>query len=350
MWNCQCRASTSAAATAAFDRGALNNGLATLARAAALCCVNDSASPPTPTPTPTPPQSTHGAASPALKHPRAPTPTASPTQSPRALPCAHPRAQPKRAKRAQSPERGPALPPLLFPPAASPSMPAFPFSPPHLYPSSHAPAGGGAARTLMPPFSALTRLAGSGCTCGLRCACPDCAEHRGADDAQPGEEHSVGAAFEAAISGHGVGVGRGRESREEHTASVDGHGHGHGHGHVRRDCGDGCGNCVDEDVMALDLSKVSFGLGAERASASAARGAVLGQTVLDRFFAQAARIPLPGADVELPKLCCGGACACGGACGCGGSCQGCCEDENDDEESQAAARERVEAAATGCCG
>ncbi|KAG6334229.1 hypothetical protein ID866_4859 [Astraeus odoratus] len=31
---------------------------------------------------------------------------------------------------------------------------------------------------IMPPLEAIKSIAGSGCTCGLRCACPGCAEHR----------------------------------------------------------------------------------------------------------------------------------------------------------------------------
>ncbi len=50
---------------------------------------------------------------------------------------------------------------------------------------------------------------------------------------------------------------------------------------------------------------------------------------LEKFFADAERVPLPpvagGKRVELPKLCCAGSCGCAGACGCGGDCSGCCE-------------------------
>ncbi|KAF7986206.1 hypothetical protein HWV62_38634 [Athelia sp. TMB] len=61
---------------------------------------------------------------------------------------------------------GPDLPPILLlsPPApgSSRTLPSFP---------------------TIPPLSAVKSIAGSGCTCGLRCACPGCTEHRGANRA-----------------------------------------------------------------------------------------------------------------------------------------------------------------------
>ncbi|KAF5377244.1 hypothetical protein D9615_006404 [Tricholomella constricta] len=153
----------------------------------------------------------------------------------------------------------------------------------------------------MPPMSMITSLAGSGCTCGLRCACPGCLEHRGPDHA-----------FKE-----------------------------------RRNCADGCGTCVDHTAgVALPSTTPS----SDSSPAS---------NILDRFFARAAALPAPptnrrmGVGVELdpmnvmvypdaargasdralafglvtiPKLeCCGGRCACpDGLCGCGKACDGCC--------------------------
>lgn len=154
----------------------------------------------------------------------------------------------------------------------------------------------------MPPLSTIASLAGSGCTCGVQCACPGCLEHRGA-------EH----------------------------ASKD-----------RKDCANGCGTCVDHSIgIALPNSEP-------------------GTNYLDKFFARAAALPAPPANrkmgvgmdldpmnvtvypdaardagergvafglVNLPKLeCCSGRCECpNGTCGCGKFCSGRCvehEDEN----------------------
>ncbi|KAF9229737.1 copper-fist-domain-containing protein [Gyrodon lividus] len=71
------------------------------------------------------------------------------------------------------------LPPILAGSATSPgTVPDFP---------------------VIPPLSTIKSIAGSGCTCGLRCTCPGCIEHRGLEHAQ--KDH--------------------------------------------KDCSDGCGHCVD---------------------------------------------------------------------------------------------------------
>lgn len=178
---------------------------------------------------------------------------------------------------------GPDLPPIYLDvaPASTPLIPTFP---------------------TMPPLSTIASLAGSGCTCGVQCACPGCLEHRGA-------EH----------------------------ASKD-----------RKDCANGCGTCVDHSIgIALPNSEP-------------------GTNYLDKFFARAAALPAPPANrkmgvgmdldpmnvtvypdaardagergvafglVNLPKLeCCSGRCECpNGTCGCGKFCSGRCvehEDEN----------------------
>ncbi|KIJ68846.1 hypothetical protein HYDPIDRAFT_147486 [Hydnomerulius pinastri MD-312] len=153
--------------------------------------------------------------------------------------------------------------------------------------------------SVMPPLSTIKSIAGSGCTCGLRCACPGCVEHRG-------PEHAL----------------------KEHNA-----------------CGEGCGHCVDHaagiELPGQDLSSS-------------------GGSLVDIFFARAASLPNPptirrsGMDpgnvtvypselfsgssrdveergvafglVKIPKLeCCGGQCGCpSDGCQCGQSCNGCC--------------------------
>ncbi|KAF8633979.1 hypothetical protein AX15_001157 [Amanita polypyramis BW_CC] len=149
---------------------------------------------------------------------------------------------------------------------------------------------------IIPPLSAIASLAGTGCTCGLRCACPGCIEHRGTEHALP--DH--------------------------------------------KDCADGCGTCVDERTAALPISK-----NAQKPDTT---------SILDRFFAHAATLPAPrrrGGGVQLdpmnvtvypdaaweseesavafglvhlPKLeCCAGRCSCpDGRCGCGRTCNGAC--------------------------
>jgi hypothetical protein len=165
---------------------------------------------------------------------------------------------------------------------------------------------------VMPPIT-ISSLVGSGCTCGLQCACPGCIQHRG-------REH----------------------------ASKD-----------RRDCADGCGSCINH-AGGIELPSLSSGTNPP--------------SILDQFFARAAALPRPptsrkiGAGihidpmnvmvypttaleteehgiafglVSLPKLeCCGGVCGCPeGRCGCGKACDGSCAHHN--------AVERVGASSSG---
>lgn len=166
----------------------------------------------------------------------------------------------------------------------------------------------------MPPMSMITSLAGSGCTCGLQCACPGCLEHRGPDHASKG----------------------------------------------CKDCADGCGTCVDHSIRELPSHNFN---GTPTNTVP---------NFLDQFFARAAALPAPpsnrrmgvGVDldpmnvmvypdvardagerglafglVSLPKLeCCGGRCACpNGTCGCGKSCDGCCSQHDDEAVRQKSA-------------
>jgi len=206
-----------------------------------------------------------------------------------------PRSSPKRqryAKELSPPAPGPALAPILLDAGSSltsdvprPALPDF---------------------ETMPPMSTMTSLAGSGCTCGVQCACPGCLEHRGPEHAS--KEHN--------------------------------------------NCTDGCGTCIDH-TLGLELPTSST-----TSSTS---------NILDRFFARAAALPAPppnrknradldpmdvtvypnfirGTDdrtlafglVTIPKLCCGGSCSCpGGTCGCGKSCNGCCDVHSDTSQKSA---------------
>ena len=174
---------------------------------------------------------------------------------------------------------------------------------------------------IIPPISTMKSLAGSGCTCGLYCACPGCVEHRG----------------------------------PEHASDS------------RPDCVSGsCGDCVDRH----------HGTGIELPTANQS-ATVDGTSIMAQFLARAAAMPAPpqsrtrfwgmdidpmnvlvypphlfqeqGGDkarmdsdqgqsadgkhaafglVKIPKLeCCGGHCSCPeDSCHCGSSCSGRCGD------------------------
>jgi len=266
VWSCQCRASTSASAsTHSHDiMSESTTGLAALARAAALSCGQDG----NPESTSYPPFSKSLSANNENQQYRSVTPSHSHRVH---LHTKWSNKSPTAALAASTP--GPALPPLLFPPASSP-LPELQISP--------------VLANTMPPFSTFTLLAGSGCTCGLRCACPDCAEPRPETSAY----------------------------------------------RSRRECKDGCGDCVDEGVMGIELGAGAGCCGVRIATPP--RVNTPGSQAMERFFAQAARLPLPpvhgGVPVALPKLCCGGSCRCGRSCGCSRTCGGCCDDTDRMEE------------------
>jgi hypothetical protein len=143
---------------------------------------------------------------------------------------------------------------------------------------------------VVPPFSTFNTLAGSGCTCGLTCQCPGCATHN---------------------SRPGVDSGNAQD----------------------------CTNCVDPTLHVIDRNS--------------GWGFYMESPVLERFFADAERVPLPptagGKPVELPKLCCGGSCGCGGACGCNGDCNGCCRDGTHNDPQNGLTSVTVEPPTESCC-
>lgn len=248
VWKCKCRARDGNPRAEFGSSG----GLSTLAQAAAMCCSSETSS-----------------------SSSSPQPYFSPAPMTLIAHTKHPISRPnspnhKRSKPQPRPAPSLDLPPIRDNFSYGVTVPNFP---------------------TMPPMSAMTSLAGSGCTCGLQCACPGCTEHRGPDHA----------------------------SKE------------------RKDCTEGCGHCIDNrNGIALP--------GHENTTNS----------ILDQFFARAAALPAPPPSrkmgvgvhidptnvmtypsargggtvglVELPKLeCCGGACGCpNGKCGCGKSCDGCC--------------------------
>jgi len=112
---------------------------------------------------------------------------------------------------------GPDLAPIRISPSSSfpPSIPDFPS---------------------MPSMSEISLLAGSGCTCGVLCACPGCVEHTTTD--------------------------------------------------TGKRCGDGCGSCIDPSIEVA-LSHPTPSQAKESTS------------FLDRFFAQAAALPPPPAHRKM---------------------------------------------------
>lgn len=272
------------------------NGLATLARAAALSCGGQSSS-----------VSPNVATSKSALTPVNGRNQNSKRQSSR--PSTPPNVFHKRQRHISSNQQpkcsvpGPSLPPILTSPLSSSTschqVPSFP---------------------TIPPIGVMTSLAGSGCTCGLLCACPDCPEHRG----------------------------------EEYASASKAH------------CADGCGTCVDWQG-GIGLPATNQLTGGQSKS------------IVNQFYACAAALPSPpqtrnrstsvsidptnvlvyppdlfsnpsgtssptshkamgGFDMEardaafglikVPKLeCCGGRCSCpADGCGCGKSCEGQCEE------------------------
>jgi len=155
----------------------------------------------------------------------------------------------------------------------------------------------------MPPITTINSLAGSGCTCGIQCACPGCVVHRGSQHA----------------------------AKDLH------------------DCIDGeCRTCVDNQC-GVALQSSTSPLSSISGGSTPTLDYLTKSTSLNRFFARAAALPPPPQyrrlgngiqldprevgynlgktpPVNLPKLeCCGGRCSCpNGMCGCGTACGGCC--------------------------
>ncbi|KAF7319729.1 Copper-fist domain-containing protein [Mycena kentingensis (nom. inval.)] len=210
----------------------------------------------------------------------APAPSTSKRQTSRPNSPTHKRSKHKHSHAQRAPP-GPALPPLLYSDSSpSPTIPTFGTIP-------------------MPPMSTITSLAGSGCTCGLECACPGCVEHRGPEHADP----------------------------------------------TRASCADGCGTCVDSNAgVGLPLGGALAGYG----YAFSLEGDTNASSPISQFLARAAALPRPpsprnpkAAPVNLPKLeCCGGNCACPeGSCACGKSCDGCCTEHRARSQPEPAKRD-----------
>lgn len=292
---------------------ASGSGLATLARAAAMCCepvqmVDAQAHDP----------SLKQSIKAKQKNSRSCC-SSSPTSSP-------PSKRPRRRSSSKPSEkavdaheqRGPSLPPIISGPFASSGS---------LSSTDH-PAGF-PGFPVIPSLSTIASLAGTGCTCGFDCTCPGCVEHRGPEHAD----------------------------KEDHT-----------------DCPDGCSTCIDHHLRD-ELPKTSpFGATTASVSSTSASGESSSPSFLDVFFARAAAsIPRPPSQrastitldptnitvyptslfslqtngtqlldergpafglVRLPKLeCCAGRCGCpGDSCACGTNCDGCCAEHHGEED------------------
>lgn len=299
VWKCNCRQAQSSVSTDKSTPGSTGD-LATLAHVAAMCCC----AAPAPSPSTSPLMPLDSMAK--IPPPR----TISLTPSSASFPKHHTSRPPspqqdfrKRSKHHHGHDHthhdhNPS-PVLELPPIRSSSG-----SPPPL--TEQVPDFG-----FMPPISTITSLAGSGCTCGVKCACPGCVVHRGS----------------------------------EHAAKD------------LNDCADGqCGTCVDnQSGVALPNSTSPFSSISSATTSSAGSSSSLDYITksasLNRFFARAAALPPPPPNrrlgngihldprevgygtlgnsppVKLPKLCCGGRCNCpNGQCVCGTACGGCCVD------------------------
>ena len=278
LWKCKCR--TRSTERSLSEQPAECSGLLTLASAAAaLECCSKSSSNPTQTSSPA-----------SVKRPARPRPSknSSSTSSKR------PRQEKHSCVSAHSYNLQ--LPPLLYISSSTSTpqdlpltaMPDFDF---------------------MPPIDQITSLAGSGCTCGVQCACPSCAEHNQKDCTDT----------------------------------------------EKRNCADGCGTCIDPSLQfSLPSNAVAGSSTFPSLSQSSTTSHRDKESFLDRFFACAAALPPPperrktlvhldpmnttvysnkfGPSINLPKLdCCGGRCTClGDHCSCTSSCLGCGNDKGEE--------------------
>ncbi|CAA7271423.1 unnamed protein product [Cyclocybe aegerita] len=212
VWKCKCGQTTASGPSVPESPASESvGGLSTLTQAAAMCCASSPAATSV---------SRLAQSLPAKKSISRPRPRPESPHFPSS----------KRQKHDVTysvPSQGPDLPPILYgqasPPSSSISTPMPEF-------------------TFMPPMSQITSLAGSGCTCGVECACPGCVEHRGLG----------------------------------HTS------------HDHRDCAEGCGTCIDR-TLGIALPSTSS---SQETSTS----------FLDRFFARAAALPPPPAHRKMSSI------------------------------------------------
>ena len=203
----------------------------------------------------------------------------------------------------------------IYSPVPGPSL--APISVPHNVPNF----------PIIPPISTMKSLAGSGCTCGLYCACPGCFEHRG----------------------------------PEHASDS------------RPDCASGsCGDCVDRSTTVESTSIMAqfFARAAAMPAPPQSRHRFWGTDIdpLNVLVYPPNLFQVPedeecdqrqSADgrhaafglVKIPKLeCCGGHCSCPeDGCSCGSSCGGRCGDHRTDTTTALSSAAGVEAAPLKSC-
>lgn len=303
VWKCKCRKEPNSSDTTASTE-TTENGLATLARAAALCCnrqssaLHDHSSA-------LPPRTIFGSgeASPENSKRCGSRPSTPPGFS-------HKKHRPLPSNRVtQAPVPGPSLPPILHNLPSSPGifhqMPEFP---------------------TIPPMSTMKSLAGSGCTCGLRCACPGCVEHRGHEHASADKVDCVSGGCTTCVDWQG-GIALPTTSSRSPTVTSKSKSNIHQFlvraaalplpPHHRKGLGIDPMNVL---VYPVDLfSRDDPGSSANSAKSGGGnmkrRGAAFGL-------------------VNVPKMeCCGGRCSCPeDGCSCGKSCNGCCGDHDAGKE------------------
>ncbi|KAK7678034.1 hypothetical protein QCA50_018975 [Cerrena zonata] len=306
IWTCQCR---SKGTTAADTMQHIPDGLEVLANAATLVAQDES--------------------NPSPETDNQPSPiTVEPTRS-----CCQSKTTSKRKDRSsRSPtpppstkHRGPSLAPIHISPTLNFTSIPSPLPTPN-FPT-------------IPPLSSVAALAGSGCTCGFRCTCPGCVEHRGPQHASKEYGDCTDGECTTCVD-HDGGV---------ELPSVHSH-----HSTQARGGGSCCGSSNPKPLISLRAPTpelVSSGL-----------------SFVDSFFARAPFISLPPAPpqrarrgtltldptdtttypsmlftgglkhlaergpafglVSVPKLqCCAGKCGCpDGSCGCDHTCGGCADE------------------------
>jgi hypothetical protein len=266
---CKCRILPVSDSPATQQAG---NGLATLARAAAICCR----------------QSGHSTA-----HPRVPAPTHTADNqvaksSSTSRPGSHSADRNKATRLSQVQVD---LPPIMTSPSIEHPMPPFP---------------------TMPPLSTIKSLAGSGCTCGLQCQCPGCVQHRTPEQAS--KEHKDCADGCGSCIDHAGGI------ELPTSAAVESHPSG----------GSSTASIIDQffaRAAALPLPPLHRKMGVQLDPTDVL---IYPTAAARETTGPGLRL------VNLPKLeCCSGRCRCPvGQCGCEKLCEGACADHGNGDSAR----------------
>ncbi|KIK70354.1 hypothetical protein GYMLUDRAFT_268063 [Collybiopsis luxurians FD-317 M1] len=256
-WNCKCIKPSNSQASSS------STGLATLARAAELCCSAD------------PPKSF-----------RKVTRSPSPTQSHKYPKYTH--------NKDNAP--GPELPPLFLFDDTSSSPPS------HSIPDFG----------FMPPINEIASVAGSGCTCGIECTCPGCVQHRGEEHADTDHLNNAHGACAHCVDNQ-QGIGLPSPSLSSLSPSI-----------IDSSSSSNVSSRMIDQFFARAASlpappanrKMGVGIQLDPGNVMVYPSAAMGTKERG----------VPFGLISIPKLeCCGGTCGCpAGSCSCGKSCNGCC--------------------------